>query len=104
VTVTIRTNVMAALGRIAAPAALASFGGGVGAVLLVLGMWGAAIRRGLGHATVALAAVLALASCGGDHGGHGSSGATTPAGTYPVTITLASGATTHTVGVTVVVN
>jgi hypothetical protein len=47
VTVTIRTNVMAALGRIAAPAALASFSGGVGTVLLVLGMWGAAIRRSL---------------------------------------------------------
>jgi len=100
VTITIATDVMAALGKAVRSPEFASFGGGLGGALLLLSALGAATRRRMGHALAATAAVLALASC---HGGSGSPNSITPAGTYPVTISLVSGATTHTVSVTLIV-
>jgi hypothetical protein len=58
---------------------------------------------------LAFAALLATAGCGNGSSGGGSNGGTsqgqggTPAGTYPVTVTATSGALSHTVTVTLVV-
>jgi hypothetical protein len=105
VTITFNTNVLAALRRATRSPVLASFGGGVGGALLMFGAMGAALRRRLRFALAAMGTMLALASCGGGHGGGGGySSPVTPAGTYPVTISLVSGATTHTVPVTLIVD
>jgi hypothetical protein len=105
VTVTFHTNVVAALRSATRSPLLASFGGGLGGALLGLGAMGAALRRRMRFGLAALGAMLALASCGGGHGGGGGgSGPVTPSGTYPLTISLVSGATTHTVGATLIVD
>jgi hypothetical protein len=105
VTLTIATNVLAALSKAVMSPSLASFGGGLGGTILIVGMMGASIRRRLRLVMTATAGVLLLASCGGGHGGGGApSGAVTPTGTYPVTVSLVSGATTHTVSITLTVD
>jgi Bacterial Ig-like domain (group 3) len=105
VTITIATNVLTALGKALMSPSFASFGGGVGGAILVAGMLGTAIRRRLGFSIAAAATLLALASCGGGHSGGGAPPAgVTPTGTYPLTISLISGATTHTVSVTLTGN
>jgi hypothetical protein len=104
-TITFNTNVLAALRRAIQSPALASFGGGAGGALLMLGALGATFRRRLRFALAAVGTMLALASCGGGHGGGGGySSPVTPTGSYPVTISLVSGATTHTVDATLIVD
>jgi VCBS repeat-containing protein len=105
VTMTVRTNVAAMLHRALTTPALASFGGGIGGGLLMMALCGAVIRRRWGYTVTAATVLLGIVSCGGGHGGHGGApSSVTPSGTYPVTISLVSGATTHTVALTLVVN
>jgi len=106
VTVTFSTDVTAALSRIRALPMLANLGGGFGGGVLTLLALGACVRGRLRRPLLLSAVALALASChgGSGSGGGGGGGSTTPSGSYPITISLTSGSTTHSVSLTLVVS
>jgi len=104
VTVTFSTDVTAAVSSLKKPPLLAGIGAGFGGALLVMATVGAFLRRRLRRPLWLCVVSLALLSCHGGGGGGGGAENQTPAGSYPVTISLTSGATTHSVSLTLVVS
>ena len=111
VTLTIRTNVVAALPQRAAAPAWASAGGLLGLTWLLSGLRtrlsGLRTRHSRRHG-ILLMLCLGLVACGGGGGGSSSSAssqaaAVTPPGTYTLAVSAAAGATSHPLTLTVVV-